>query len=43
MLKRPGLILAGLAAVIVAFALTMLIVDNGLLGALRIILKYLNP
>jgi len=43
MVNRPGLILAGLAGVVVAFALAVLIMDNGFLGAFHIILKYINP
>ena len=43
MVKRPGLILAGLAVVLVSFALTILFVDQGLAGAFQTIVKYLNP
>ena len=43
MINRPRLILAGLTVVVVAFALTNLIMNNGLSDAFRIILKYLNP
>jgi hypothetical protein len=43
MVERPSLVVAGLAVVLVSFAVTLLIVDQGLAGAFQTIVKYLNP